>query len=73
MSKRKTINVRPFNIVVINSYRGGFTLEVTDEKHLIKLNFENWWVGAIARKLWKVIDFQQGQIDEDRETLRSGK
>ena len=72
----KTMNLRPYH-VEYKPDAEGFALEWwtnteggNEVKVRLKLNF--WWIGYIAREMWKAIKHRQEEVDRVKKDMTAG-
>lgn len=77
-AKNRVTNVTPFHAELEHNSKG-FTLVFYaniggdySRRHLVKVHFDNSWVGYLASLLWKAVNKSQTTIDEQKKALRGG-
>jgi hypothetical protein len=71
----KTINLKPYH-VEWKPEAEGFLLEFGcetegDKRITVKLHFRFWWIGFLARELWKAIAYRERETAEAKKAMTS--
>lgn len=69
----KTINLKPFHCEMAPD-GGAFVMEFYcategNKRVKVRLRMEFWWIGFIARELWKMIARRQQEVDDAKKAL----
>jgi hypothetical protein len=76
-SKNRVTNIKPFTMELkINQYSGfelWFYTNIADDytrQHIVKIKFEEWWLGHISGALWRVVKKRRNELCEMQDSMR---